>query len=252
LPQLVVAVCLHVPDPEQNDADCSVVPVHDTARPQETVVAPCVQPLAPLHVPVLPHGAAAAHCPVGAAVPAASAVQVPGVVPLHVWQVPQAVLPQQTPLTQLPLMHWFPAVHARPAALRAQLRLGAVPWQVNGATQCESIAQLLRQASPVQVYGEQPDAVGARQPPVPLQCEIGVKVEPVHDCVPQDVLVAASWQAPAPLHAPVLPQGGLGVQRPIVSGLPTATFVQLPALVPTLHAWHSAQALLLQQTPSTQ
>jgi hypothetical protein len=81
---------------------------------------------------------------------------------------------------------------------------------------------------------------------------MGVKVDPVHDCVPHDVVVAASWQAPAPLHAPVLPQGGLGVQRPPVSGLPAATFVQLPALVPTLHAWHNPHALVLQQTPSTQ
>jgi hypothetical protein len=79
--------------------------LQDVGRPQETVVAPCVQPLAPLHVPVFPHGAAAGHCPVGAGVPAASGVQVPGAVPLQVWQVPQAALPQQTPLMQFPLMH---------------------------------------------------------------------------------------------------------------------------------------------------
>ncbi len=54
--------------------------------------------------------------------------------------------PQQTPLTQLPLMHWLAAVHAVPLALSAQLRLGAVPWQVNGAKQWESIEQLVRQA----------------------------------------------------------------------------------------------------------
>jgi hypothetical protein len=252
LPQLVVLVWLQVPVPEQNDAVCKVVPVHDAGSPQETVVAPLVHPLAPLQVPVLPHGGAAVHWPDGAAVPAASGVQVPGVVPLQVWQVPQAALPQQTPLTQLPLMHWFPAVHTRPFAFSAQLRLGAVPWQVKGATQCESIAQLVRQISPLQVYGEQFDTVGARHAPVPLQCEIGVKVDPVHDCVPHDAVVAASWQAPAPLHAPVLPQGGLGVQRLIVSALPAGTFVQFPALVPTLHAWHNAHELVLQQTPSMQ
>jgi hypothetical protein len=38
-------------------------------------------------------------------VPAASGVQVPGEVPAQVWQVPQVAVPQQTPLTQLPLMH---------------------------------------------------------------------------------------------------------------------------------------------------
>jgi hypothetical protein len=125
--------------------------LHDEGRPQETVAAACVQPLAPLHVPVLPQGGLAVHWPVGASVPAASGVHVPGVVPLQVWQVPQTELPQQTPLRQLPLMHWLPAVQARPFALSAQFRLGGVPWQVNGARQCESIEQVLRQMSPPQV-----------------------------------------------------------------------------------------------------
>ena len=51
--------------------------------------------------------------------PAASGVQVPGVVPLQVWQVPQAALPQQTPLTQLPLAHWFAPPQAAPFAFLA-------------------------------------------------------------------------------------------------------------------------------------
>jgi hypothetical protein len=72
----------------------------------------------------------------------------------------------------------------------------------------------------------------------------------VQDCVPQETVVAASWHAPAPLHAPVFPQGGVGVQR--LSALPSGVNVQLPALVPTLHDWQSAHALVLQQTPSTQ
>jgi hypothetical protein len=194
LPQLVGPAWLQVPVPEQNDAGWKVIPVHDTPGPQETVAAAWVHPLAPLQVPVLPHGVVAltAHWPVGAAVPAASAVHVPGVVPLQVWQVPQVALPQQTPFTQLPLMHWFPAPHASPLALSAQLRLGGAPWQVNGATQCESIEQFVRQASAAQVYGEQPDGVGVRQPPVPLQWEMGVNVDPEHEAVPHETVVAAS------------------------------------------------------------
>ena len=62
--------------------------------------------------------------------------------------------------------------------------------------------------------------------------------------------MAASWQAPAPLQAPVFPQGGLAVQR--LSVLPSGVNAQLPALVPTLHDWQSEQELVLQQTPSTQ
>jgi hypothetical protein len=142
---------LHAPPPVQNDCGWNVVPVQETAAPQVTVVAACVQPLAPLQKPVFPQGGLAVHWPVGAGVPAASGVQVPGVVPLQVWQVPQAGLPQQTLLTQLPLMHWLPAVHAEPLGLSAQFRFGGDPWQVYGARQCESIAQVLRQTSPPQV-----------------------------------------------------------------------------------------------------
>ena len=58
--------------------------------------------------------------------------------------------PQQTPLTQLPLMHSFAAVQAIPFGFSAQLRLDADPWQVYGARQCESIEQLVRQVVPPQ------------------------------------------------------------------------------------------------------
>ena len=93
--------------------------------------------------------------------------------PLQVWQVPQEVLPagrpQQTVLTQLPLIHSVPPPQAVPLGLSAQLRLGGVPWQVNGDRHCESIEQVVRQVVPPHRYGEQLDEVGARQPPVPLQ-----------------------------------------------------------------------------------
>jgi len=143
-------------------------------------------------------------------------------------------------------------VHAVPFGFSAQLRLGGDPWQVKGDRQCESIAQVFRQVSVAQTYGVQLDAVGARQPPVPLQWDSGVKVEPEHDCVPHETVVAASWQAPAPLHMPVLPQGGLAVHWPAGAAVPAGTLAQLPAAVPTLHDWQSPQELLLQQTPSTQ
>ena len=39
-----------------------------------------------------------------------------------------------------------------------------------------------------------------------------VKVEPVHESVAQDVLVAVYLQAPLPSHFPSSPQGGLAVQ----------------------------------------
>jgi hypothetical protein len=130
LPQLTAAAWLHVPPPEQNDWGWYVPPLHDSAEPHAVLDDPCWQALAPLQVPVLPHGGVAGHWPVGAAVPAARGLQVPGVVPLQVSHVPHAALPQQTPLTQLPLMHWLPAVQTVPFGLSAQLRFGGVPWQV--------------------------------------------------------------------------------------------------------------------------
>jgi hypothetical protein len=85
-----------------------------------------------------------------------------------------------------------------------------------------------------------------------LQRETGVNVEPEQDAVPHDTVVAASAQAPAPLQAPVLPHGGAGVQRFIGSVVPTGTLAQLPALAPTLQAWHMPHALEVQQTPLVQ
>jgi hypothetical protein len=84
LPQLLVGCWLQVPAPVQNDWGWNVMPVHDTGMPHVTDVAACVQPLAPLQMPVLPQGGLRAHWPEGAGVPAASGVHVPGVVPLQV------------------------------------------------------------------------------------------------------------------------------------------------------------------------
>jgi hypothetical protein len=85
-----------------------------------------------------------------------------------------------------------------------------------------------------------------------LQCETGVYVDPEHDTAPQATPVPASWQAPTPLQAPVLPHGGLGAHRPCGSAAPTGRLVQLPALPGTLHAWQVAHPGALQHTPSTQ
>ena len=79
-----------------------------------------------------------------------------------------------------------------------------------------------------------------------------MNVDPVQVCVPHDTVVAASWQPPAPLQNPVLPQGGLAAQRFVGSAAPSGTFAQLPALAPTLHDWQRGHALATQQTPSTQ
>jgi hypothetical protein len=110
-------------------------------------------------------------------------------------------------------MHWLAAVQTCPLGLRAQFLDAPEPWQVNGATQSVSAAQLVLQALLVpqtKLLG-QVDDVGVAQAPAPVQWETGVKVDPVQEAAPHDTPVPPCWQWPAPSHAPVLPQGALGV-----------------------------------------
>ncbi len=129
------------------------------------------------------------------------------------------------------------------------------PWQVSGATQSLSSVQAVLQVALLVSQTKPPGQVeetGAAQAPVPLQCETGVKVEPLQVAVPQETPVPPSWHFPAPSQALVLPQGGLAAQRPCGSRLLAGTFAQFPALPVRLQAWQVAQAVALQQTPSTQ
>ena len=139
--------------------------------------------------------------------------------------------------------------------LSAQLFVDPLPWQVRGATQSVSSVQAVLQVALVVSQTKPPgqvDETGAAQAPVPLQCETGVKVEPLQVAVPQETPVPPSWHFPAPSQAPVLPQGGLVAQRPCGSRLLAGTFAQFPGLLARLQAWQVAQAVALQQTPSTQ
>ena len=224
------------------------------AVPQTTLADAWVQAPLPLQVPVFPQVVEVRHCPVGAGVPAPMNAQLPMPFRLQAWQVPQALLPQQTPSVQKPLMHWLAAVQVCPFGFSAQLLVVPEPWQVKGATQSWSLVQVVRQALLVPHWKlpGQADELGAAQAPAPLQCETGVKVDPVQLALPHDTAVPPSWQWPTPSQAPVLPQGALGVQRLCGSGVLADTLAQLPALPGTLQAWQIAQAVALQQTPSTQ
>ena len=100
--------------------------------------------------------------------------QVPLPFRLHAWQAGQLELPQQTPSTQLPVLHWLPAVQATPLAFSVQLLVVPLPWQVLGARQSASEVQgELLQAFVPQTYGEQLLVAGGAQLPAPSQCETG-------------------------------------------------------------------------------
>jgi len=80
-------------------------------------------------------------------VPPVSAAQVPWPLTLQARQAPQLALPQQTPSTQLPVLHSFPAEQLAPLAFRLQLLGVPVPWQVYGTWQFASDVQDVMQVS---------------------------------------------------------------------------------------------------------
>jgi hypothetical protein len=109
-----------VPVPEQVTGAVYVDPVQDAA-PHEVDEAACVQAPAPLQVPVLPQVVPVGQPPWRSPPPAGMFAHVPALpVTLQAWQVGQLGLPQQTPSTQLPLVHSLPPPQVAPAALRAR------------------------------------------------------------------------------------------------------------------------------------
>lgn len=93
--------------------------------------------------------------------------------------------------------------------------------------------------------------MGAEQVPEPVQCETGVYVETAHEAEPHGTLAVACAHAPAPLHAPVLPQGGPGGHASLGSAVPAATLLHEPASPWTAHDWQRPHEGELQHTPST-
>jgi hypothetical protein len=83
---------------------------------------------APSHVPVNPQVVVPPHWPAGAVWPAPMFAQVPAAFRLQDWQVPQEAVEQQTPSTQLPLVHSLPATQTTPNAFFG-LQLPPVPVQ---------------------------------------------------------------------------------------------------------------------------
>lgn len=86
----------------------------------------------------------------GAVVPAATGAHEPRPLTLQAWHAEQVADPQQTPSTQLPVMHWLPWAQTAPFGLRAQLRFAPAPWHVNGATQSASAAHVVLHAAAAQ------------------------------------------------------------------------------------------------------
>lgn len=250
-PQLIEAwIGQVVVSPEQDEAGVNIVPLHFAAAQGAVELA---QSPAPLQVLVFPQVVVPPPQLVSVA-PAALGAQLPAPLRLHAWQAGQLVLPQQTLSTQWPLMHSPPAPHAAPLGLSAQFFVLPDPWQVNGARQSALLAQDDLQAVPPHTYGMQLIETASPQAPLPLQRASVLAVEPEQVAAAQTVVVGAFAQAPAPLQAPVFPQGAdaLGAHIPRGSVVPAGTFAHVPRLPDTLHAWHIGHDADPQQMRSTQ
>jgi hypothetical protein len=111
--------------------------------------------------------------------------------------------PQQNPSVQNPLEHWLAAVQTEPVGSGAT-HLPAM--QTLPAVQFAAVVQVVPQAAPAQRYAPQLCVPPATHVPLPLQVEALVSVLPVHDDAVQVRPLAKSWQAPTPLHEPLVPQ----------------------------------------------
>jgi hypothetical protein len=186
--------------------------------------------------------------PVGSG-PAGTGAQVPALpARLQALQAPHAALAQQTPSVHMPLRQSAPPAQVEPSGFRF---VQMPPWQVYPVTQSASAVQAVRQAAgPHTKWAGQAIDVGA-QVPVPLQV-LTMLLDPAQVVGAQLVPAPVFRQAPAPLHVPSNPQGGLAGQSWCGSALPAATGWQDPALPERLHAWQVPQLPAPQQTPSTQ
>jgi hypothetical protein len=243
---------MHIPAPLHVDAAARFCLPLQAAGAHVVPAAYSAQAPAPLQVPFVPHVEAAvtAHMPRGSDPPAGTGAHVP-IEPAteHEKQLGQPAVPQHTCPTQCALAHCASAVHDAPFGFRLA-QLPATHDEPD--TQSPSPAQAVRHAPPApHTKGLQLAGV-CTQEPVPLQKPAGVNVEPAHDAAPHAVVAGATLHAPAPLHVPVRPQGGLGAQRPCGSASSAGTSLHAPARPSTLQDWHVPQPEAAQHTPSTQ
>jgi hypothetical protein len=117
-----------LPAPEQNAVAVKVLPVQEAA-PQLIDVEAWVQAPAPLQVPVFPQVPLAEQRLWGSVMLTGTLAQEPALPEtLQAWQVGQLATPQQTPSTQLPLLHSWLERQATPLLLTGR-QLPLVPVQ---------------------------------------------------------------------------------------------------------------------------
>jgi hypothetical protein len=116
---------------------------------------------------------------------------------------------QHAPWAQMPELHSVATTHGCPFALPPQLPLVQVLGDVQSLLVLHVVLQTLLAVS--QVNGSHSEVVTVLQFPDPSQVRSGVSVEPEQLPATQTVPFAHSWQLPAPLQTPLVPQVALPV-----------------------------------------
>jgi len=154
----------------------------------------------------------------------------------HERQVPAHAVEQQTFCAQNPELHSLPAAQLEPTILLPQL----IPVHTLGAAQSPATVQDVLHARAVvsQPYGSQSELVTVRHTPAPSQVRAGVSVEPVQLPAKHTVPLAYCWQAPTPLHKPLVPQVGAPASGHCVAGvggMPSGMLLHVPADAVSAH-----------------
>jgi len=157
---------------------------------------------------------------------------------------------QQTPSTQLVLVHSVPLWQALPLPLSgAQIALEVQYWPLaQGRLALQPPEHFVVSAHWLLV---QAVAVGVVQAPAPLQTEAGVAEPPAQVAAAQITELPAGVQLVALVPPQVPTQGAMPAQaaRPL-RGAPV-TVAQVPTLLASAHPWHCPAQATLQHTPST-
>src|SRR4051794_33164384 len=121
----------------------------------------------------------------------------------HDWHVPVHALPQQMPCSQNPDVQSVGAAQLPPRPFFPQLPFRhRLPFE-----HCAFVVHVPKQTPPVLHWkGTHVPGVGATHTPLPSQADLAVNAVPEHVLAAHTVPDAYLRQAPAPLHAPSLPQ----------------------------------------------
>ena len=129
-------------------------------------------------------------------------------VALQAWHWPQALLVQQNPSVQLPLLHWSFIVQVAPRSNLLMHEPMGRSWQKLPLEQSPSPAQVVRQpVEPLHMYGAQLWVVDvSHKPDAHWPGFVSVEELLGHDAGAQVVPFGYFWQPPAPSHLPFVPQ----------------------------------------------